>query len=369
MISTQQELSRFVRDHAARRQPLADYGRYHAALGHAPPQGAVRFALSGDWVEHYAADFTVRAWAGVTLGGLNTLLCESGQFLPLDAPAEMTLGEAVAHNVFGPLRCGYGALRDLLLGLRYTDTQGEEIAVGGRTVKNVAGLDVTRLMVGSLGELGVIHQATLRTYRLPAGTLAVDVTLDDLASIDAWQTDLLVSGAAPAWLALLPATRTLRLGYFGGDTGVNAQRKALETFLASRQGCGIARSVSRSFDDDQADRSAMLWLRYEASPLARLIVPPASTGATCRAILEEFPQSRSVALPAHGVIFLAGASDDSAVRSLLPDPGVLVWHAKPPSLRSPRGPAPAMLLRIKRAMDPINLFNPGRLIPVSGDGS
>ena len=184
----------------ASHRPLIDYGLAHAALGHAPPAPPAehtRFAQEADpanrgILEHYVRDLTVRAAAGITIGDLQEALAATNQFAPIDADDDITLGEAIHHNMWGPLRVGYGSIRDLLLGLGYIDGEGRDIRVGGRTVKNVAGYDVTRFMVGSLGELGVVHEATLRTYAIPESVLEVEMTVKDPAIFDERGTGKLI---------------------------------------------------------------------------------------------------------------------------------------------------------------------------------
>src|SRR5207344_1331571 len=101
-------------------------------------------------VEDLSATFA----ADVTLGAAQAKLREHGQWLPIDGGNDETLGALVERNSTGPLRLGFGAWRDLLLGAQFTNGDGELITAGGRTVKNVAGYDLTKLMVGQRGVFG-----------------------------------------------------------------------------------------------------------------------------------------------------------------------------------------------------------------------
>src|SRR5207249_3161430 len=103
------------------------------------------------------------------------------------------IAEIIAHNVSGPLRLTHGTCRDLLLGLRYFDATGTLITVGGRTVKNVAGYDVTRLMVGSLNTLGLIADANLRTAAIPERINRIALHNVDPAALDPRVTPWLTS--------------------------------------------------------------------------------------------------------------------------------------------------------------------------------
>lgn len=93
-----------VRDATASHRPLIDYGLAHAGLGHAPPAEHTRFAQEADpsnagILEHYVRDLTVRAAAGITIGDLQKALAPTNQFAPIDADDDITLGEAIHHNI------------------------------------------------------------------------------------------------------------------------------------------------------------------------------------------------------------------------------------------------------------------------------
>jgi glycolate oxidase subunit GlcD len=120
-------------------------------------------------VEHSPADLTVILRAGTTLGELQAALRPSGQWFPLDPPGgeETTLGEAMAAAHTGPLRTGYGRLRDHLLGATLVTGEGRVLELGGRVVKNVAGFDLLRFAVGSRGAMGLVTRLTLRLFPRP----------------------------------------------------------------------------------------------------------------------------------------------------------------------------------------------------------
>ena len=158
------------------------------------------------------ANLTVTAQAGVKLGDLQDLLggaenrcffplegdlkaqadymCSGrdykGVFLPLDPPFpdKATLGGIIATNSTGPKRLRYGLPRDLILGVRYVSPTGEIIGMGGKTVKNVSGYDVSKIMIGSLGTLGIIGDITLRLLPLPERISTILVSFKGLAAAD-----------------------------------------------------------------------------------------------------------------------------------------------------------------------------------------
>jgi glycolate oxidase FAD binding subunit len=372
------DIADLVRHSAARKVPIADYGVAHHGVGNPPPREHVNLSLTGGVIEHYERDLTVRAHAGVTLGSLREALKPSGQFVPIDAEDELTLGEVINHHVYGGLRAAYGSIRDLLLGLRYIDAEGRDIHVGGRTVKNVAGLDVTRLMVGSLGELGVIHEATLRTYAIPEQSAFVAVRVEDPAALDALLPSWVTGNAAPAWLLLDNIGGwTARVGYVGRSIATTAQERSLAKLLSGVSGVQILGSNSGPLEQSMQDLASQRAWRARASALAKVVVPSVQTGVVCSRLAKNGPSVKVAAAPVHGCIFVGGELDAAATRSLdsaidgaVGEAGFRVWHERPAGCEdlAPFAPLPTdlpMMKRLKQAMDPKYLFNRGRLIPVA----
>jgi glycolate oxidase subunit GlcD len=120
-------------------------------------------------VRHAPPDLTVTVSAGCRVGILQEHLAETGQWLPLDAPAswEWTVGEMVARGEWGALAPAYGRVRDLLLGAELVSGDGRPLRLGGQVMKNVAGFDLVRGVAGSRGRWGAITSATFRLMPLP----------------------------------------------------------------------------------------------------------------------------------------------------------------------------------------------------------
>lgn len=119
--------------------------------------------------EHDPADMTATVGAGTRLSNLQARLAEAGQWLPLDPPGEMaTVGGIFATNDSGPMRHGYGSLRELVIGMTVVLADGTVARSGGRVIKNVAGYDLCRLFCGALGTLGLVVELTLRLHPRPA---------------------------------------------------------------------------------------------------------------------------------------------------------------------------------------------------------
>ena len=370
---TLQEYGEAVRRCSDGGEKIVDYGVAHQGLGHAPLADHVRVEAPSDTFEHWRADLSVRAAGGMTIGELQRRLGETHQFLPVDADEDMTVAEVIAHNVSGPLRLTHGTCRDLLLGLRYIDAMGTLITVGGRTVKNVAGYDVTRLMVGNLNTLGLIADANLRTAAIPQQVTRIEAVGIDPAGLDAAMTDLLTSDAAPWYMHFHGGILTT--GYCGTPKGCEAQCTAFQRWLQDRKldAASVHQIDADLVGDTTARAESRDWRRRVAGHL-RLIVPPDQTGSVIKRIAEWKPIVEQVdALPPHGVIDIGGQwsvddacrVDSQAGELLQSMESLRVWHRRPDDTHRLAPFAPpqsdwAMLNRIKQAMDPGNLFNPGR---------
>ncbi len=182
-------------------------GGAHQALGHAP-QGydlALDLGRMNRVLEHEPGDMTATVECGVRMADLQAHVEKCGQFFPVDPPManRATLGGVLATNQNGPLRCRYGALRDLTLGIRMVHADGTITKGGANVVKNATAYDITKLYVGSLGTLGVIVAASLRLYPRPAVEGAWEVTLTDAEQGQALATRILASECVPTRVELL----------------------------------------------------------------------------------------------------------------------------------------------------------------------
>jgi glycolate oxidase FAD binding subunit len=144
-------------------------------------------------VHHYdAGDLTVGVGAGMTLAKLQGLLAENGQFLPVDPmlPDSATIGGLLATNSFGPLKAGFGGLRDFCIGIEYATADGLLAKAGGKVVKNVAGYDLMKLLIASYGTLGVITSANFKVYPKPQQTTTFIADFPSLAKAIAYRDRL-----------------------------------------------------------------------------------------------------------------------------------------------------------------------------------
>lgn len=376
-----------VREAQARRMPLAIEGR-GTKRGMLRPVQAARTLSTRNLVGvtlHAASELIVSARAGTTIPELEAVLAEGGQGLVAEPPdlsellgtdGPQTLGGVVATNLSGPRRVAWGATRDHVMGVRAVNGAGEMIRSGGRVLKNVTGLDLCKLLAGSHGTLGVLTEVTLKVLPIAERTGSLVVRgLDAVAGVAALSTALGspfgVSGAA--WLPAEAAARVQGLGH--GPLAIIR----IEDF---------APSVAYRLDQLAASLPGADRLEHEASLLAwRAIrdVTPLEVHAGDAVWRASVRPSRGP-----GVVLAVQAA---GARCFLDWGGGLVWVAGPPALHDAvtaavagaggvwtvmRGPEPMraavevvpvepealarIALRVKAAMDPAGILNPGRII-------
>ena len=167
-------------------------------------------------VEHDIANLSLSVQAGITLADVQKKLAGTGKgsFLPLDPPYtdRATIGGIIAANSSGPRRYLYGSARDLLLGLKAVYPNGDRVAFGGKTVKNVSGYDMTKLMIGSWGSLGVITEITTRLLPLPEASATLLCSFEDLAKAGSMTRKILHSIFLPSAMELMDGNAANRLG-------------------------------------------------------------------------------------------------------------------------------------------------------------
>ncbi|WP_053360394.1 FAD-binding oxidoreductase [Bacillus sp. FJAT-27251] len=204
-------------------------------------------------VEHTPGDMTVTVKAGTTFKELQGFLAQYSQKLALDPswPAFATVGGVIASNDSGPKRLGYGIARDSVIGLRTVYPDGRIIRSGGRVVKNVAGYDMNKLFIGSMGTLGVISEVTFKLRPLPkCESLALlSFPEGDLEEVRRFAINLLDSMMEPVALELLNpfmagnlADRngyTLAISFEDVETSVRYQEQYIKANQPSRTSLDI----------------------------------------------------------------------------------------------------------------------------------
>jgi glycolate oxidase FAD binding subunit len=198
-------------------------------------------------LEHEAADLTCSVQAGITLADLQQQLKTKGQFLALDPPhaQHATIGGILAANASGPQRLRYGSARDLVIGLRVVLADGTIARSGGKVVKNVAGYDLNKLYIGSMGTLGIIVEANFKLIPCPEQEQTLLVAFDSTEQAMRAAISLLGSVVTPSALELLDQTT---------QQAIQQQTKQTLpacTALLAISFAGVARAVSRQISDTQ----------------------------------------------------------------------------------------------------------------------
>ncbi len=158
-------------------------------------------------LEYEPNEFTFTALAGTPVARIEALLAEHGQYLPFDPPfaaAGATLGGAVASGLSGPGRLRFGGVRDFILGGRFVDGSGRLIRAGAKVVKNAAGFDLPKLLVGSLGRLGVLAELTFKVFPKPESCASLEARFPSLAEAVAGAEKLLTAPLEIAALDIEP---------------------------------------------------------------------------------------------------------------------------------------------------------------------
>jgi glycolate oxidase FAD binding subunit len=379
-----QEAADVLAECAARKEALLfTGGRTSLELG-APPtrlDALVSTRRMTRILEHAPSDQIVSVEAGLPLASLQRALASSGQRLALDPPLpeKATLGGLIASNAFGPSRARFGSVRDLLIGVTLVRADGTVAQGGGKVGKNVAGFDLPKLMVGSLGTLALVAEATFRLH--PRPELECTVLLEGRSPADVMRVCDAVRAAQiePASVAAtttgLAFSLDLAVRFEGFAAGVASQRDAFLALEAVRSGAATvlddasARSRGERHDalrTSGALRAKACGIPHELSGHAGRLFGP---------LLSALSSPAMVWYPTLGIVFASGEPDDEAAAArsladaraeLVKRGGSLVLETAPESLRRVLdvwGPPPAALAvmkRMKEALDPDRRLAPGR---------
>jgi len=171
-------------------------------------------------LEHEAPDLTCHVEAGITLAELQAKLASKGQWLAFDPPdaQQATIGGILASNASGPKRLRYGTARDMVIGLRVVQANGEISRSGGNVVKNVAGYDLNKLYIGSLGTLGIIVEANFKLQPLPTRERTLILTFANAEDATATVITLMGSLLTPAAIELIDSNAANDMDDFFGLT-------------------------------------------------------------------------------------------------------------------------------------------------------
>jgi FAD/FMN-containing dehydrogenase len=345
-----------VRDAADRRQPLRIVGGgtkdfYGGALHGEPLDVKPLAGISA----YEPTELVVTVRAGTPLAELEVALAEQGQCLPFEPPHHAegsTVGGMVAAGLAGPARAAVGGVRDYVLGATIINGRGEVLSFGGQVMKNVAGYDISRALAGSMGQLGVICEVSLKVLPVAPGRVTLRFDMDQanaLRHINEWAGQPLPLSASAWWDGAL----ILRLQGAQAAVAAAARRLGGETIphgLAEGFWTGLRDQHDEYFDQVEAAVAAgsRLWRLSVAATAPRIELHGEQLiewGGAQRWLISDEPPGR-----------VREAAADALGHAT-------VWRGdKTGGAFHPLPPVQARLQRaLKAAFDPLQLFNPGRL--------
>lgn len=197
------------------------------------PIGEIDLSELNQLIDHTPDDMTATVEAGMKLSQFQNIIREKGQWLPVDPPNPETLsiGKLISTNASGPSRYGFGTIRDWLIGVRFFLSDGRSIFNGGRVVKNVAGFDLCKLMVGSRGKLGVITEAIFKLTPIAEEITSLTLTCKSLEEASGKIDSIWNSPMQPSVLDLIREEGKiyLALRFSGAKADVKSQLQCAES--------------------------------------------------------------------------------------------------------------------------------------------
>lgn len=407
-----EEVAEIVRTCAEHGCPVIPYGTGTSVEGHVfAPQGGICIDLSqmDQVLEVNDADMDCRVQAGVTRKQLNEYIRDTGLMFPIDPGADASIGGMTATRASGTNAVRYGTMRENVLGLTVVLADGRVIKTGGRARKSSAGYDLTRLLVGSEGTLGVVTEIQLKLYGIPEAMSAAVASFDSLDGavstvIQAIQTgipiarcelmDEKVMAAVNAHSKLDYAEQpTLFFEFHGTEAGV-AEQVELVGEIARENGGGDFRWARQ-----QEERTALWQARHDAFWAILALKPgaqgwgtdacvPISRLAECIMETHEDIADSGFIAPIFGhvgdgnfhLVLLVNMDDEAEMEraQALNEKMVMralamggtctgehgIGYGKLGFLQAEHGDAVAVMRQIKQALDPQNLMNPGKILSV-----
>lgn len=351
-------------------------------------------------IEHRPRDLTVTVEAGVTVAALQTALAEHGQMLALDPPfpERATVGGVLAANSFGPRRQRYGTARDLLIGSRAALADGTAVRFGGKVVKNVAGYDLNKLLIGSHGTIAVITEATLKVTPLPpsfglliaafpsldaAHAVALAVTQSRLQPLTLDLLSPVVARQLAGECGMTPGERAWLLAAEVGGPPSLVERTLHELAATATEGGAESRTVLEHDERLSFMRRLREYGRSAADPSTLLLsagVLPSETAAATNALARAVEREMIAAYVIRGgsgIVYAAlevvSGSDAPALvaraRAALAGFGATVVVERAPAETKAgldawglSGADVELMRRVKAAYDPEEVLSPGRLV-------
>ncbi|MBI4182877.1 MAG: FAD-binding protein [Proteobacteria bacterium] len=404
------EVGEIVRRAAALRVPVIAFGTGTSLEGHVgAPYGGITISLRdmNRVLAVNAADMDARVEAGVTRKQINAFLRDTGLFFPVDPGADATLGGMAATGASGTNAVRYGTMRENVLAMTVVLADGSVVRTGSRARKSSSGYDLTRLFVGSEGTLGVITELDLRLYGIPEAVSAAVAAFPSLGAAVETTIATIQAGVPVARVELLDGATiaavnrysglshkeapTLFFEFHGSAAGVKEQAGAVQAIAAEHGAEGFAWTATaeernRLWQARHDAYYAILALRPGAGGWPTDVCVPISRLSEC--IRETLEDMKDLPFPA-GIVGHVGdgnfhvafvidrenAEEVKAAerfnarliaRALAMDGTATGEHGvgrgKIKYMEREHGAALAVMRRIKRALDPDNLMNPGKVV-------
>lgn len=298
-------------------------------------------------LEYQPEEYTITVETGAFVKDVQATLAEQGQYLPFDPPfldANPTIGDAIASGCSGPGAYRYGILRDFIIGLSFIDGYGKRIQAGGKVVKNAAGFDLPKLMVGSGHSLGILTQATFKVFPKPKANCSIEFNSENL---DQGVDRLIALGRSRFTLDALDLTSSgaLRIGLSGQANALQERISELEAFLDSE-------SQATAFD---------AWpdsIGLKKNPASGFLVRVPITPSSIKRLDQAFQDSDATLRYSLGgfVSWIHWTESIETLSALLGDQELSGQIASdPPALIGQSNQRP-FYDRLKRALDPQNKF-------------
>jgi len=406
------EVSGIVKVCAAGRVPVIPYGAGTSLEGHlAALRGGVSIDLGqmNKIVSVNIDDMDATVQAGVTRQQLNCNLHNTGLFFSVDPGADATLGGMAATRASGTNAVRYGTMRENVLALTVVLADGRIVHTGSRARKSSSGYDLTRLMVGSEGTLGVITQVTVRLHGIPESTLAAVVSFPALDQAVKTVIETIQHGVPIARIELLdqvqmaavnsysgldyPEQPTLFMEFQGTPTAVREQTEIVGEISTANNGSDFR------WAEHQEDRDKLWQARHDAAYAALALRPGAKAWFTdvcvpISGLIDCITETRRD-IDASGLIapIVGHVGDGNFHLTLLIDPddaGELkkacsinermvlrainmsgtcsgehgIGYGKIEFMEAEHGEGVNVMADIKKALDPLNIMNPGKIINI-----
>jgi D-lactate dehydrogenase (cytochrome) len=407
-----EEVAEIVKICAAHKRPVIPFGTGTSLEGHvAALHGGVSIDVTrmNRILEVNEADLDCRVQPGVTRKQLNEYLRDTGLFFPIDPGADASLGGMAATRASGTNAVRYGTMRETVLGLTVVLADGRVIRTGGRARKSAAGYDLTRLMVGSEGTLGVITELRLRLFGIPEAISAAVCSFATLGGAVDTVITTIQMGIPVARIELLdevqmdainryskldyPVQPTLFLEFHGSAASAAEQAETVQA-IAAENGGGDFRWTGRTEERNKLWQArhdaayACLALRPGAKAWATDVCVPISRLAECILETKSDIEGSALIAPLVGhvgdgnfhLVFLIDPDkpEELAEAERLNERLVLralamggtctgehgIGCGKMDFLVAEHGEAVSVMRQVKQALDPDNIMNPGKMLRV-----